>query len=58
MKNFLMCLKLSKPIKHHINILVCDLKLKDPIDWPKILLVIIVTFELLQHNLKTYVKRL
>ena len=43
--------------RHYIDILTSGLKLKRPVDWPRILL-IRVTFESLRRDIKTYIKGL
>ena len=44
--------------RHSNDILARGLESKKPIDWPRIPLVIIMTFESLQRNIKVYVKGL
>ena len=44
--------------RHPDDILACGSESKRPVDWPRILLAIIVTFELLRRDIKAYVKGL
>ena len=47
-----MHLKSLKPNRHLNNILANNSELKKLVDWPKILIAIIVIFESLQYNIK------